>query len=130
MERVRERLHGIASRLVSRGDVMGKYRANYIYPSACDRRVRPRFEIRAPLTLISEGREIAAFTRDISNRGVFFNISLVDKPRIGQILEFVIELPAEVTLSDSCRILCQGKVIRTKETSWDEVGVATEVLHY
>jgi len=109
---------------------MGKSSANCIYPSAFDRRVRPRFEIRAPLTIILEGREIAAFTRDISNRGVFFYLSPVDTPRIGQILEFVIELPAEVTLSDSCRIRCQGKVIRTKETSWEEVGVATEVLRY
>jgi hypothetical protein len=109
---------------------MGKSSANYTYPSAFDRRARPRFEIRARLTIIAEGREISAFTRDISNRGVFFYISPAHTPRIGQILEFVIELPAEVTLSDSCRIKCQGRVLRTKHTSWEVVGVATEVLRY
>jgi hypothetical protein len=35
-----------------------------------------------------------------------------------------------VTLSESCRIRCQGRVLRTTETSWDEVGVATEVSRY
>jgi hypothetical protein len=103
---------------------------NNIDPSPFDRRVRPRFEIRAPLTLIAEGREIAAFTRDISNRGVFFYIDCADAPQVGQILEFVIELPAEVTLSESCRIQCEGKVLRAAETTFKEMGIAMEVLHY
>ena len=101
-----------------------------IYPSAFDRRARPRFEIRAPLTIRARGGEIPAFTRDLSNRGVYFYISPADTPRVGDVLEFVIELPAEVTLSESCRIRCQGRVLRTTETSWDEVGVATEVSRY
>lgn len=101
-----------------------------IYPSTFDRRSRPRFEIRAPLTIIAVGREIPAFTRDISNKGVYFYISTTDTPSVGEVLEFVIELPAEVTLSDNCRIRCQGKVLRTNETTWQEVGVATELFSY
>jgi hypothetical protein len=100
------------------------------YPSAFDRRSRPRFEIRAPLTIVAKEREISAFTRDISNKGVSFNISTVDAPSVGQVLEFVIELPAEVTLSESCRIRCLGRVLRIVGTSWNEAGVATELFHY
>jgi hypothetical protein len=103
---------------------------NTSYPSAFDRRSRPRFQIRAPLTILAQGHEISAFTRDISNRGVYFYISTTDAPSVGEVLEFVIELPAEVTLSESCRIRCQGKVLRTSETSWDEAGVATELFRY
>jgi hypothetical protein len=103
---------------------------NTIRRLAFDRRSRPRFEIRAPLTVFSGGREISAFTHDLSNRGVYFHISPADTPRVGDDLEFLIELPAEVTLSESCRIRCQGRVLRTTETSWDEVGVAMEVSHY
>ena len=100
------------------------------YPSAFDRRSRPRFEIRAPLTIFAKEREIPAFTRDISNKGVFFNISTADAPSVGEVVEFVIELPAEVTLSESCRIQCQGRVLRIIETSWNEAGVATELFRY
>ena len=103
---------------------------NTIYPSAFDRRSRPRFEIRAPLTILAGAHQVSGFTRDLSNRGVYFYVSPPDSPRIGEVLEFVIELPAEVTLSESCRIRCQGRVLRTAETSWDEVGVATEVSRY
>lgn len=103
---------------------------NHSYPSAFDRRAKPRFEITAPLTILAEGREISAFTRDISNIGVFFLISPVDTPRIGQTLKFVIELPAEVTLSNSCRIQCLGRVIRTNDLSGEKVGVAAQVLRY
>jgi len=107
-----------------------EHRMKPAYPSSFDRRSRPRFEIRAPLTIFAKGREVAAFTRDISNKGVFFNISAVDAPAVGEVLEFVIELPAEVTLSESCRIRCQGRVLRIIGTSWNEAGVATELFHY
>jgi hypothetical protein len=79
---------------------------------------------------LAGGRQIPAFTRDLSDQGVYFYISPTDTPRVGDDLEFVIELPAELTLSESCRIRCQGRVLRTTETSWDEVGVATEMTRY
>lgn len=82
------------------------------------------------MTIMAEGREISAFTRDISNIGVFFYISRNDIPRIGEILEFVIDLPDEMTQSEGCRIKCLGKVIRTNDTSEKEVGVAAQVLDY
>ena len=82
------------------------------------------------MTILAEGREISAVTRDISNIGVFFYIPPVDTLDIGQTLKFVIELPGEVTLSGSCKIQCLGKVIRTSKISSEEMGVAAQVLHF
>jgi len=56
------------------------------------------------LTILTDDGEISGYTRDISSIGVFFYLSASDTPRIGQLIEFVIELPAEVTLSAACRI--------------------------
>lgn len=83
-----------------------------------------------PITMMAEGREISAFTRDISNIGVFFYFSPGDTPCVGETLKFVIELPGELTLSDSCRIQCLGKVVRTSDISEKEVGVAAQLLYY
>ena len=103
---------------------------NYVFPSAFDRRSRPRFEIRAPLTILDHGREISAFTRDINSIGVFFYVPADDAPSIGQVLKFEIELSADVTFSDVCRIQCIGKVIRINRVSSDDVGVATQLSRY
>lgn len=57
------------------------------YPRAIERRARPRFETRALLTMMEEG-EISAFTRDISNIGVYFCVSLANIAKIGTDSEF------------------------------------------
>ena len=82
------------------------------------------------MTIMAEGREISAFTRDISNIGVFFYVSPDETPGIGETFKFVIDLPGEVTLSESCRIQCLGKVVRTNDTPEKKVGVAAQVLDY
>ena len=99
-------------------------------PSGSDRRGRERFRIQAPLTVTLGKREIPALTRDLSNRGVYFYLAYSDRPQIGEDLDFVIELPPEVTLSDACRIRCHGRAVRTEETSPHETGVAAEILEY
>jgi len=95
-----------------------------------DRRKTQRYQIKAPLTISVGDREVAGFTRDLSNRGVFFYVSAGDAPVAGEELEFVVELPPEVTLSNSCLIRCQGRVARTELNMRDEAGVAAEILEY
>jgi hypothetical protein len=46
--------------------------------TANDRRRIPRFRVRAPLTVIAGDREIPAYTRDLSNRGVYFYLASDD----------------------------------------------------
>jgi hypothetical protein len=95
-----------------------------------DRRERQRFGINAPLTVFAGTREITGFTRDLSNRGVYFFLEVNDAaPHKGD-FEFLVELPPEITLSTCCLIRCQGRVVRTDTTSRQMTGIAAEILDY
>jgi hypothetical protein len=95
-----------------------------------DRRERQRFGINAPLTVFAGAREISGFTRDLSNRGVYFYLEMNDGAPLGEDFEFLVELPPEITLSTCCSIRCQGRVVRTDNTSRQMTGIAAEILHY
>jgi hypothetical protein len=100
--------------------------------SANERRGSQRFRISAPVTVIAGDHEIAAYTRDLSNRGVYFYLALSDSALIGCDFEFLIEMPSEITLSTSCQIRCRGKLVRKEVTSRNltGAGVAAEILDY
>ena len=97
-----------------------------------DRRGSQRFRISAPLTVVVGDNEIPAYTRDLSNRGVYFYISLSDSGLIDRDFEFMIEMPAEITLSSSCQIRCRGRLVRKEITSRNltGAGIAAEILDY
>lgn len=97
-----------------------------------DRRGSQRFKISAPLTVVTGDREISAYTRDLSNRGVYFYLGLADSALIERDFEFLIEMPSEITLSSSCRIRCRGRLVRKETTSKNltGAGVAAEILDY
>lgn len=99
---------------------------------ANERRGSQRFRISAPLTVIVGEHEIPAYTRDLSNRGVYFYLSLSDSALIDRDFEFLIEMPSEITLTSSCRIRCRGKLVRKEVTSRNltGAGVAAEILDY
>ena len=95
-----------------------------------DRRRTPRFEINAPLTMILGDQEVPAFTRDLSNRGVYFYLALADSISIDHDFDFLIELPPEITLSTQCLIRCRGRVVRREKASMGLTGIAAEILQY
>jgi hypothetical protein len=95
-----------------------------------DRRERPRFRMNAPLTVFIGDREIPAYTRDLSNRGVYFYLALSDSALIDRDFEFKVELPPEITLSTCCQIRCRGRAVRTEKTSMNLTGIAAEILSY
>jgi hypothetical protein len=99
---------------------------------ANERRTSQRFKISAPLTVIAGEHEIPAYTRDLSNRGVYFYLTLPDSTLIDRDFEFLIEMPSEITLTASCRIRCRGKLIRKEVTSKNltGAGIAAEILDY
>jgi hypothetical protein len=100
------------------------------WQTANDRRRTPRFEINAPLTVMIGDREVPAFTRDLSNRGVYFYLALADSIPIDRDFDFLIELPPEITLSTQCLIRCRGRVVRTENASMGLTGIAAEILQY
>jgi hypothetical protein len=95
-----------------------------------DRRDRPRFNIKAPLTVIAGEHEITAYTHDLSNRGVYFYLSGADSVLVEREFNFVIELPAEYTLSTCCLIRCRGRVLRKESDPKHMTGIAAEILQY
>ena len=95
-----------------------------------ERRTRQRFTINAPLTLFIGDREIPAYTRDLSNRGVYFYLALADLQLADHDFEFLVELPPEITLSSCCRIRCHGRAVREEKTSNNLTGIAAEILDY
>ena len=100
--------------------------------TADDRRGSQRFRISVPLTVILEDREIPAYTRDLSNRGVYFYLASADSALIDSSFQFLVELPSEITLSSGCRVRCRGRLVRKEMTSRDstETGLAAEILDY
>ncbi len=100
--------------------------------TANERRSSQRFKISAPLTVIAGEHEIPAYTRDLSNRGVYFYLTLPDSTLIDRYFEFLIEMPSEITLTTSCKIRCRGKLVRKEVTSRNltGAGIAAEILDY
>ena len=81
-----------------------------------EKRATRRFALRLPVavTYADNGtQEKSAQTRDVSARGISF---YVDSPiATGAPIEFTLTLPAEITLTESIRVRCKGKVVRLDE---------------
>jgi hypothetical protein len=89
-----------------------------------------RFPLDLPISVkfVDNGRhEVAGRTRDVSARGVF--MYLETEIRVGAPIEFVMILPAEITLSDPIRVRCSGSVLRVEKTG-DQQGVAVAIRKY
>jgi len=98
---------------------------------AIERRGRPRFGIVVPLTVLAGKREIPGFTRDLSNQGVYFYLDLDEEAQISGDIDFLINLPPEITNSTCCMIRAQGRVVRAdKRTPGQLAGIAATILHY
>ena len=97
---------------------------------ANDRRDRPRFPLNVPLTVLVGDRTVAGFTRDLSDRGVYFYLALPDSNIVEGDFEFVVELPPEITLSTWCPIRCQGRLMRKEQTAKELTGIAAQILQY
>lgn len=72
-------------------------------------------------------RELEGITRDVSSRGVFVYLS--SEAVEGAAIQFVMVLPADITLADPIRVLCSGKVLRV-ERSAQKQGIALAIEKY
>jgi hypothetical protein len=75
-------------------------------------------------------REIPAYTRDLSNRGVYFYLDLSHSALVDRDFDFVVKFPPEVTISTYCSILGRGRLVRKENISENLTGIAAEILHY
>jgi len=97
-----------------------------------EKRATRRFALRLPVavTYADNGtQERSAQTRDVSARGISF---FVDAPiATGSPIEFTLTLPAEITLTESIRVHCKGKVVRMDQgTPNGKLAVAAVIDEY
>jgi hypothetical protein len=70
-----------------------------------------------------------AKTKDVSARGVFFYMD--SAPAQGSPIEFTLTLPPEITLTESIRVKCNGKVVRVDQSAnGGQVGIAAAIDQY
>jgi hypothetical protein len=79
-----------------------------------DKRTTRRFALRLPVSVRygAEEKEHDAQTRDVSARGICF---FVDSAiQAGSPIDFTLTLPPEITLTESIRVRCKGRVVRVE----------------
>ncbi len=97
-----------------------------------DLRATRRFNLKLPVTVKypqGDASEKQAVTRDVSARGICFHMdSSIEE---GSQIEFTLTLPPEITLTESIRVHCKGKVVRVDQGGADGmVGIAAVIEQY
>src|SRR5689334_92631 len=97
-----------------------------------EKRATRRFALRLPVSVNyaeNGGAEKAAQTRDVSARGicVYVDSAIAE----GSVIEFTLTLPPEITLTESIKVKCKGKVVRVDDGNPDgRVAVAAVIDEY
>ena len=96
-----------------------------------EKRAARRFALRVPVTVSRDqaaGVE-AASIRDVSARGICFYLDAAIAQ--GETIGFTLTLPPEITLTESIRVQCKGRVVRVEDSSNDgRVTVAAVIEEY
>lgn len=95
-----------------------------------ERRRARRYAIALPVRVLPhnpEGSTLAAETRDISFRGLYFKAEA--SFQIGSEIEFILTLPRQVTLTADVQIRCHGQIVRVEEDERRQ-GVAARIDRY
>jgi len=97
-----------------------------------NKRATRRFALRLPVsvTYTQDGvQEKSAQTRDVSARGICFYLD--SSIAAGSVIEFTLTLPPEITLTESIRVRCKGKVVRVEDGGPEgKVAVAAVIDEY
>ena len=103
-----------------------------------ERRIGQRFSFNLPVSLrdIASDTRGLGFTQDLSSRGVFL-FTVMPLAESAEI-ELTLQMPSEITLGESMRVRCRGRVLRVirslenTETKIDEgkFGVAVCLTDY
>jgi hypothetical protein len=97
-----------------------------------EKRATRRFALRLPVSLSyadNGKREGTAQTRDVSARGICFYVD--EEIAAGSGIEFTLILPPEITLTESIRVRCKGRVVRVDQAVANgKVAVAAIIDEY
>ena len=89
-----------------------------------ERRGKQRIRFEGPATIMTGQHSVAASTKDISDRGLFFFTDARVEP--GSEIDIVLTLPEEVGLPLSGMVCCHGRVVRSNSAS-GQYGVAVQI---
>jgi len=97
-----------------------------------EKRATRRFALRLPVSVTyneNGSQEKTAQTRDVSARGICFYLD--SAITAGSSIEFTLTLPPEITLTESIRVHCKGKVVRVDNGAVEgKVAVAAVIDEY
>ncbi len=103
-----------------------------MFQAQTERRTEQRFPLRLPVIIKTfEGglREETSQTKDVSARGAFF--FLANRIPEGAPVELTLTLPSEITLTESIKVRCKGRVVRVIDgVGGDKVGTAVIIEQY
>jgi hypothetical protein len=98
---------------------------------AQEKRAARRFALKIPVAIAREDAKFseAAQIRDVSARGISLYL---DSPIAqGSPIGFTLTLPPEITLTESIRVQCKGRVVRIEEgTAEGNMAVAAVIEEY
>ena len=79
-----------------------------------NKRATRRFALRLPVSVRygENEQEHEAQTRDVSARGICFYVD--SAIQAGSAIDFTLTLPPEITLTESIRVRCKGRVVRVE----------------
>ncbi len=95
-----------------------------------ERRSAQRFAFQMPTTVrvVDSDRRGSAFTQDLSARGVLF---CTDVPlSAGEKVELTLVMPSEITLAESMKVCCRGRVLRVSSALHAKREVAVRLEGY
>ncbi len=96
-----------------------------------EKRAARRFALRVPVTVVRDQSSETenAQIRDVSARGICFYLD--SAVANGSSIGFTLTLPPEITLTESIRVQCKGRVVRVENGREDgKVGVAAVIEEY
>jgi PilZ domain len=94
-----------------------------------EKRGARRFPLRVPVTVDHNNATRPAQLRDVSARGICFYLEAAVTQ--GSPIGFTLTLPPEITLTESIRVQCKGRVVRVDDGLPDgKLAVAAVIEEY
>lgn len=91
-----------------------------------ERRKSRRIAVSVPIRTTNPALgNVVGVTRDLCLSGAFFYIAS-DSWKLGASIEYVLELPSEMTLADPLAVLCTGRIVRVERLE-SKVGIAVQI---
>jgi hypothetical protein len=94
-----------------------------------EKRAARRFALRIPVTVdegVNGSKGQPAQIRDVSARGICFHVDSAMTQ--GSPIGFTLTLPPEITLTESIRVQCKGRVVRVEDGKTDGKMVVAAVI--